>query len=342
MNVLALIPARSGSKSIPHKNIRPLLGKPLMAYSIEHALSSRYINRVIVSTDNEQYAILAREYGAGAPFLRPPEISGDASNDLEFFIHALDWLERNESYTPDLCVQLRPTHPIRKADDIDRMVEMLIANPDADSVRSLVENKSITPYKMWEMKEGHMISPLLMLEGVKEPYNSPRQTLPVTYFQNASVDIVRTECIRQKGSLSGSRILGYVMDAEFDIDYEEDFMKAERHLLAGRMASGEIEGKVLCFDIDGVIASLVPGNDYSLSRPEHKVIELIRRLFEKGNKIVLYTARGTVTGIDWEEVTERQMKEWGVPYHELYFGKPGADFYIDDRAINVSELLTNL
>lgn len=342
MDILAIIPARSGSKSVAHKNIRLLLGKPLMAYSIELALSSRYINRVIVSTDSEQYAEIARQYGAEAPFLRPAVISGDSSNDLEFFIHALDWLEKNESYVPDICVQLRPTHPIRKPEDTDRMIEMLIADPEADSVRSLVMNRNVIPYKMWIKKDDNIIEPLLKLEGIKEPYNSPRQMLPKTWFQNASIDVIRTECILKKGSLSGDKVLGYEMDGEYDIDYEEDFIKVEQMMLAKQIAAGEITGKKICFDIDGVIATLVPGNDYSFAGSDQRVINLIKVLFNRGNKILIYTARGTVTGMDWKETTERQLKEWGVPYDELHFGKPGADIFIDDKAINISELITKL
>lgn len=342
MNILALIPARSGSKSVAHKNIRPLLGKPLMAYSIEHALACMHVNRVIVSTDSEQYAEIARQYGAEAPFLRPAGISGDRSNDLEVFVQALDWFEKNESYVPDICVQLRPTHPIRKPEDTDRMIEMLISDPNADSVRSLIMNRNVIPYKMWIKKEGNLIEPLLILEGIKEPYNSPRQTLPVTWFQNASVDVIRTECILKKGSLSGDKVLGYEMDGEYDIDYEEDFIKVEQIMLSKQIAAGEITGRKICFDIDGVIATLVPGNDYLISEPDKRVVNLIKLLFNRGNKIIIYTARGTVTGIDWKETTEEQLKKWGVPYDELHFGKPGADIFIDDKAINISELITKL
>jgi len=342
MKIMAIIPARSGSKSIPHKNIRPLMGKPLMAHSIIHALRSSYINRVIVSTDNEEYAKIAREYNAEVPFLRPAAISDDKSNDLEFFIHALEWLEEHEKYIPDICVQLRPTHPVRNINDIDRMIEMLLDNPEADSVRSLIENKGITPYKMWTLEEGNHAKPLLSLQGVREPYNSPRQSLPRTYFQNASVDVIRTKCIRDRGSLSGEVVLGYIMDEQYDIDYEEDFGKVERFMMADSIIRGEIHGKKICFDIDGVIASLTPGNDYSLARPDERVIKLIRLLYENGNTIILFTARGTVTGIDWKGVTEQQMSEWGVPFHELHFGKPGADIFIDDRALNISEIITKI
>lgn len=337
--ILAIIPARAGSKSIPHKNIRPLLGKPLMAYSIEHALQSKHINRVIVSTDDEHYAEIAREYGAEAPFLRPADISADTSVDLGFFIHALDWLDKNENYIPEICVQLRPTHPVRNPDDIDKMITMLLDNPGADSVRSVVENKTIIPYKMWLMEGESNLMPLLHPDGLKEPYNSPRQALPKTYFQNASVDVIRTDCIRKKNSLSGDVILGYVMDEQFDIDYADDFDKVERYLLAGKIRNGELKNHTICIDIDGVIATLTPGNDYSLAEQVPEVAEFIRLLYDNGNRIILYTARGSMTGIDWKAKTTEQLKQWAVPYHELHFGKPAADVYIDDRAMNIFDII---
>ncbi len=333
MNILAIIPARSGSKSIIHKNIKNFLGKPLIAHSIEHALKSKLINRVIVSTDSNEYAEVAKKYGAEVPFLRPDLISLDSSNDYEFVLHALNWFLENENYKPDICVQLRPTHPIRNIDDIDKMIMMLMNSPEADSVRSVVENKTIIPYKMWFLDSHNELKPILNLENVREPYNTPRQMLPKTYFQNASVDVFRTECVLNKRSLSGDKLLGFVMEEQFDIDYEEDFIKAERVQLFREF--DYISGKKFCFDIDGVIATLVKDNNYADAGPRESTIDKINKLFDQGNKIVLFTARGYETGINWEEITKTQMMEWGVKYHEIYFGKPSADYYIDDKAINI-------
>lgn len=153
MEILAIIPARSGSKSVKNKNIRILNGKPMMAYSIEHALSCSRINRVIVSTDSEKYASIARQHGAEVPFIRPEEISGDESLDIEVFEHALKFLKENEDYIPDIVVQLRPTYPIRCIEDINNTIKMLIENETADSIRCLAPAKE-TPYKMWT----HLIS----------------------------------------------------------------------------------------------------------------------------------------------------------------------------------------
>ena len=136
MEVCAIIPARSGSKSVPHKNIRQMAGKPMLAYSIEHALKSEKINRVIVSTDSEQYAQIARSYGAEVPFLRPEEYATDTALDYDVFLHALTWLQEKEGYEPDLVVQLRPTYPIRMISDLDAMIDRLWEQKEADAIRS--------------------------------------------------------------------------------------------------------------------------------------------------------------------------------------------------------------
>jgi CMP-N,N'-diacetyllegionaminic acid synthase len=126
-DVLALIPARSGSKSLPHKNIRPFAGKPLLAHSILQAKACPAVDRVIVSTDSEEYAAIARDYGAEVPFLRPADISGDAATDLQVFQHALGWLAERERAVPGYCVHLRPTHPNRKVSDLASAIAALRA-----------------------------------------------------------------------------------------------------------------------------------------------------------------------------------------------------------------------
>jgi CMP-N,N'-diacetyllegionaminic acid synthase len=124
--VLALIPARSGSKGIPDKNIATFGGKPMLAHSIEHALQAPSVTRTVVSTDSEVYANIARQWGAECPFLRPAEISGDLSTDLEAIQHALKWLDEHEGYRPQICVHLRPTYPRRRVEDIERCIARLL------------------------------------------------------------------------------------------------------------------------------------------------------------------------------------------------------------------------
>lgn len=330
MNVLAIIPARSGSKSVPHKNIRLLADKPMLAYSIEHGQKSQYINRIILSTDSPQYAEIGEKYGAEIPFLRPEKYATDEATDIEVFFHCLNYLKDNEKYMPDIVVQLRPTYPIRDTGDIDNMIELLLKHEEADSVRSLAPAKEIA-YKMWRKDKNGYITPIL--QDIPEAYNMPRQKLPPIYYQNACIDVVRGNTILDGYSMSGKCILGYEMHKNYDIDTEDEFKKAEAYL------SVKKGGKRFVFDIDGVIAKLRPDNDYSLSEPNDKMIKAINKLYQMGNTIVLFTARGYVTGISWEDATKKQLRDWGLCYHELHFGKPNADFYIDDKLIDMYQLM---
>lgn len=213
---------------MPDKNIRMCAGRPLLAWSIAHALASTMVTRTVVSTDSEAYATIARTYGAEVPFLRPAAHATDTATDVEVFAHALRWLEEHQGYRPDICVHLRPTHPVRDAADIDRMVTMLINQPDVDAVRSVVVSPE-TPFKMWFRDEAGMLTPVIQ-STIAEAWNQPRQILPVTYLQNASIDVVRAAVIRDHHSMTGRRIVGYVMKTHVDIDSESDFERAERML----------------------------------------------------------------------------------------------------------------
>lgn len=344
--ILALIPARSGSESVQHKNIRVVAGKPLLAHSIEHALASKLINRTIVSTDSPNYAEIARQYGAEVPFLRPAEISQGTSTDLEAFTHALKCLREKEGYIPDICVHLRPTYPIRRVEDIDGVIQILLDNPDIDSVRSVAPAPD-TPFKMWFRGEDGLLSPAVETD-IKDPYNLPRQILPQAYLQNACIDAVRTTVITEMKSMTGRRIFGYLMAENLDIDNELQLQEAEAQLIKDVATEKEgdnpifdlDERKAFCFDIDGVIATIVPGNRYDLAEPQQENINLVNTLYEQGHRIILFTARGSLTGIDWTEITRNQLNTWGVNYHELAFGKPAADYYIDDKLLPMKTLQT--
>lgn len=239
MEILALIPARSGSKSVPDKNIRMIGGKPMLAWSIGHALGAGHITRVIVSTDSEEYADIARKFGADVPFIRPAEYATDTALDIDVFKHALTWLDEHEGYRPDIIVQLRPTYPKRKVDDIQNMIEMLIDHPEADSVRSVAPATEI-PYKMWvcksennKMDDSANISIGRILPVVKdlpECYNMPRQELPTAYYQNACIDVMRYDTVMKKNSMTGDVILGYLMQENFDIDTETELEKAKAEI----------------------------------------------------------------------------------------------------------------
>ena len=235
--VLCLILARGGSKGIPRKNIRILAGEPLVAYSIECARRSELIRRVIVSTDDEEIAEIARRCGAEVPFRRPKELAQDLTPDFPVFQHALRWLKENEGYTPELIVDLRPTGPIRRPSTVDAAIRLLLCHPEADSLRSVMR-PSQTPYKMWRITAEGYMEQLLHVEGLEEPYNMPRQILPEIFWQNGYIDIVRPTVILERGLMSGKKMLPFVIEEPYiEIDYEEDFEKAEK--LIASLRKGE-------------------------------------------------------------------------------------------------------
>ncbi|MFN7036640.1 MAG: cytidylyltransferase domain-containing protein [Bellilinea sp.] len=262
--VLAVIPARGGSKGIPRKNIRSFAGHPLIAYSIAAALQSHRVTRVIVSTDDPEIAEVARSYGAEAPFLRPAELAQDSTLDLPVFQHALAWLTANEAYAPDVVVQLRPTSPIRPVGLVDEAVRILLEHPEADSVRGVVPAGQ-NPHKMWriDLQSGQMKN-LLDVPGVAEPYNAPRQILPPVYWQTGHIDVIRPATILEKNSMSGEVILPVMIDPRYtvDIDSLSDWARAEWLVYHGglemvypgrvRRPLPEVVALVV-FDFDGVL-----------------------------------------------------------------------------------------
>jgi len=227
--ILAIVPARGGSKGLPGKNIRHLAGHPLIAFSIAAGLQSYLIDRVICSTDNAQIAQIAESYGAEIPFLRPAELAEDDTSDLPVFKHALQFLEEKESYCPEIVVQIRPTSPIRFLKEIDSAVQKLIDCPKADSLRSICP-PSNNPFKMWTINNNGTMSPLLEVEGIDEPYNSPRQCLPQVWWQTGMIDVMRRRTIVEMSSMTGRQIAPFCIDSRYaiDIDNEEGLLAAER------------------------------------------------------------------------------------------------------------------
>lgn len=229
-HILALIPARGGSKGIPRKNVISIAGKPLIAYSIEQALQSTRVTRTIVSTDDEEIANVARRYGAEVPFMRPDAIAADLSTDFEVFEHALMHLREHEGYEPDLVVQLRPTSPVRKVNVIDAAIDALVSHPESDSLKSLSPSKA-SPYKMWVVS-GPTTAPLLELPGLPEAHSMPRQILPTVYAGNGYVDIIRPRTILEQKSMVGRNVLPFVLEEPiFDLDYPEQVKALEEALL---------------------------------------------------------------------------------------------------------------
>jgi N-acylneuraminate cytidylyltransferase len=216
--ILAVIPARGGSKSIPGKNVKLLGSHPLIAYSIAAARQSARITRTIVSTDDAAIAAVARQYGAVVPFTRPAALAGDLVTDLPVFEHALKYLADNEDYHPDLVVQLRPTSPFRPIGSVDRAIDLLLQSPGADSVRSVTPSGQ-NPFKMWLIEQGRL-KPLVPSE-LKEPYNMPRQELPATFWQTGHIEVIRRETIVEQHSLTGQVILPLEIDGQYAIDLDD-------------------------------------------------------------------------------------------------------------------------
>jgi N-acylneuraminate cytidylyltransferase len=217
--VLALIPARGGSKGIPRKNIRPFAGYPLIAYSIAAALQAETVTRLIVSTEDQEIAEVARHFGADTPFLRPEELATDRSTDLPVFQHALTWLARHEDYHPEVILHLHATSPVRPPGLLDQAVHLLRDLPEAECVRSVV-SPGQNPYKMWQIDpgSGHLL-PLLNVQGIAEPYNTPRQWLPAVYLQTGHVNAIRPATI-MAGSMSGQAILPIIVDSAYEVDLD--------------------------------------------------------------------------------------------------------------------------
>jgi YrbI family 3-deoxy-D-manno-octulosonate 8-phosphate phosphatase len=256
--ILALIPARGGSKGIPRKNIRSFAGYPLIAWSIAAAKQSELMTRVIVSTDDEETASVARECGGETPFLRPAELAQDQTTDLPVFEHALQWLEENEKYRPEIVVQLRPTSPIRPKGMVDHAIRILLEHSNADCVRGVVPAGQ-NPFKMWRFESADKpIKPLLEVDGIAEPYNAPRQILPPVYWQTGHIDAIRVSTIRQKKSLTGDILYPLVIDPRYtvDIDNLSDWAKYEA------LANSGME-------------MVTPGTALSRKRPMPEKIDLI-------------------------------------------------------------------
>tara|TARA_X000000950_G_C13653732_1_gene552822 strand:+ start:102 stop:800 length:699 start_codon:yes stop_codon:yes gene_type:complete len=227
MRIISIIPARSGSKRVKNKNIRKLMGLPLLAHTIMHSLNSKLISRTIVSTDSKKYASIAKSYGAEVPFLRPANISGDRSTDLECFRHCVTFLKNTENYIPDIIVHLRVTYPIRENNIIDNCIKLFLKKKNYHSLRTI--SKSEDPMeKMWfKRKDNSIFNPLTTNT---QNHSVSDQSLPQSYHQNNCVDLLRVKNTILKNKIAGTKILGYEMQHNFDIDYPEDLKKIKRYL----------------------------------------------------------------------------------------------------------------
>lgn len=225
--IIALVQSRSGSVRVKHKNLKQILGMPLIGLAVRQALLVPKISEVYVSTDSMIYAEIARNYGAVAPFIRPAEISGSEATDYDVFIHFLMWYKLHVGELPELIVQVRPTAPVRDSETIQQAIEFMLSHPEFDSLRS-VSAPHQSPYKMWSMNENCELSSVIKVNGI-ESYDMPTQSLPKTYGQDGIVDIVRPETLINFKSMAGAKIAGFSEHPKtWDIDTDEDLKKASQ------------------------------------------------------------------------------------------------------------------
>ena len=244
--ILALIPARGGSKGIPRKNLILLAGRPLIVHTIDQSRRSRHITRAIVSTDDAEIAQVARDWGAEVPFMRPSEYAQDLSPDIDAFRHALNWLREHEDYRPDLVVHLRPTGPVRRVEQIDQAIELMMEHPDADSLRS-VSWPIQTPYKMWRFGNDGYLERLLQVEGLPDACSMARQMLPEVFWQNGYVDIIRPNTILGQGTMTGRLVLPFIVhDPIYELDYPDAIPHVEAAL--ERLSKGQVPAEVSIAD----------------------------------------------------------------------------------------------
>ena len=230
---VAFIPARHGSKRVPGKNVRTLAGHPMLAYAIASALDSGVFESVIVSTDSDETAAVARHYGAEVPFLRPAALAGDTSPDIEWLEHLLAGL-RAPGRTWEAFSLLRPTSPFRTAETIRRAWAAFIAQAGVDSLRA-VETCTQHPGKMWVIRGARMF-PLLPFGPPEQPWHStPYQALPVVYVQNASLEIAWTRVVVERRTIAGDVVVPFISEGHegFDINDPHDWTLAEQLIAEG-------------------------------------------------------------------------------------------------------------
>ena len=215
--MIAIIPARCGSKSIIDKNIKMLSGHPLIAYSIAAAKLTNKIERVIVSTNSKKYAKIAKNYGAEVPFIRPDIYSTDKSMDRDFLIHAINWLIDNENYFPEFLVHLRPTTPLREVSVLEEAIDKILSHEDATSLRS-GHRAPESPLK-WFIKDGEYFKGFVD----EEKFNLPKESFNQAYIPDGYVDIVRSSTILNNKTIHGDKMIAFESPVCTEVDSPEEF-----------------------------------------------------------------------------------------------------------------------
>ncbi|OHW61977.1 CMP-N,N'-diacetyllegionaminic acid synthase [Andreesenia angusta] len=213
-SILCIVPARGGSKGIPNKNLKSLLGKPLIAHTIEESLRSVYIDRIIVSTDSEEIGKVSTEYGAEVPFLRPNELAKDDTPGIAPVVHVINWIKENESIAYDYVCLLQCTSPLRRIEQVDEAIERIVGGGE-DTLVSVCESKE-NPYWMKEIKDGYLEEFI-----VQENQYTRRQDIPKTYSLNGAIYIGKTKTILKEGNFLLDKTIAFIMDRASSVDIDD-------------------------------------------------------------------------------------------------------------------------
>lgn len=337
--ILVVVPARGGSKGVPLKNLQPVGGRPLVTRVGEVVAELEWVDRAVVSTDHLLIREAAMAAGLEAPFLRPPALSGDRIGDVEVLAHALGATEEEDGRCYDAVVMLQPTSPLRTAAHVTATIDKLLEE-SLDAVWTVSRTDS----------KAHPLKQLVIgADGRLDYFDArgesiiARQQLEPVFHRNGVAYVLTRECLLEQRTLLGRRAAALLLDEELvSIDTPEDLERADL-LLASRSqprsTPNQARPRRLVVDIDGVLAAARMDTDYAAAEPMADNIARLNALHDAGCEIVLFTARGSATGQDWTGTTRDQLARWGVRYHALAFGKPHADYYIDDRALGLCQAL---
>jgi N-acylneuraminate cytidylyltransferase len=326
---MAFIPVRGGSRSIPLKNIKIINGQPLLYWTTKAANDSANIDKVVIATDSDDIKRVALNFGLSkiSVYNRRMENATDTASTESVM---LEYIGAEKPAVSDNLILIQATSPLLSTKMIDDMFAGW-RKSGADSALSCVRTK-----RFYWNEDGTPIN----YDFRARPR---RQEFPGWLMENGACYINSVEnVLRDKCRLSG-RVYVHEMPGEtaVEIDEPSDWIVVEKLLRAANPSSVPT-GKTFCFDIDGVLGEKADakdlGGDYTKNTPNREIIALCNKIHDAGNKIVLHTARGSGTGTNWRAATEKQLADWGVKYHALHFGKPAADFYIDDKAITLDRL----
>jgi len=330
--ITIIIPARKGSKSIKNKNRVLLNGIPLVEYSIIIAKLCKYAESIILTSNDKIILDIGRNYNIDV-IERPEYLATDTAKSIDVIKHVIE-----NRYVADNIMLLEPTSPIRTLDDLYEGIEIYF-NEDLNCLYSMSEITDICFAHVKKINEGGTVIDAF----VEEIEGAPRQFYDDEkyYFRDGVFYLFKKRTIIEENTIYGAKSKAYITKHEIaDINNLDDLLKAERLIKQKEYhfyQRNNLTDNIIYIDIDDTICSTPKDKDYSKAMPIKENIEKANKLFGEGNIIIYWTARGSVTGIDWRDITEKQLKKWKVKYHELKFGKPNFHILIDDRVLNTKD-----